>query len=90
MTKSKKKIITLLISVLAIISTCLSIGFALQTSVKASATSVFEMDYGASVRVTEPNTGLRFKTKLSKDYFDRLTAEGASETLYTAIFPSED
>ena len=90
MTKSKKKIITLLISVLAIISTCLSIGFALQTSVKASANSVFEMDYGASVRVTEPNTGLRFKTKLSKDYFDRLTAEGASETLYTAIFPSED
>ena len=48
------------------------------------------MKYGASVRVTEPNTGLRFKTKLSKDYFDRLTADGATEILYTAIFPSTD
>ncbi len=90
MAKSKKKILTLLISVLAIISTCLSIGFAVNTNVKASNESVFEMDYGASVRVTEPNTGLRFKTKLSKDYFDRLTADGATETLFTAIFPSED
>ena len=90
MTKNNKKILTLLISVLAIISTCLSIGFSLNRSVKASETGVFEMKYGASVRVTEPNTGLRFKTKLSKDYFDRLTADGATEILYTAIFPSTD
>ena len=53
----------------------------------AMGTTRFEMVDGAGVRVNDP-TGMRFKTRFSKDYYDELTTTDAS--LFVAIFPYAD
>ena len=56
---------------------------------KAEAVSVFQMEYGASVKLS--GNGLRFKAKMSQDYYDRLVTNDPNDDvlLYGYIAPIE-
>ena len=77
-----------------IASAALSAGIFFKPAFEANAdvveTGVFEMEYGASVKLT--TDGLRFKAKMSKDYYDMLvTNDGASKVdLFGYIAPVEE
>jgi hypothetical protein len=87
MNKKCKKACILLFSFVAVISMCFSVIFLNNTTALAQQNVIFEMVDGAGVRVNDP-TGMRFKTRFSKDYYDELTTTDAS--LFVAIFPYAD
>ena len=57
--------------------------------VKAASSNVFEMEYGASVKLS--TDGLRFKVRMSQDYYDKIvTNDTANQVkLYGYIAPVE-
>ncbi|MBE7078234.1 MAG: hypothetical protein E7377_06030, partial [Clostridiales bacterium] len=69
---TRKFRITTFLSVIAIffVSILLSLSLFVKPA-KADASSVFEMEYGAGVKLNETN-GLRFKAKMSQDYYDQI------------------
>ena len=87
MCKKCKNILILLLSFVAAIIMCFSLGLSNSTTAVAQQTAVFEMVYGAGIRVSDP-TGMRFKTRFSQDYYEELSTTDAS--LFVAIFPYAD
>ena len=69
MKKKLKNILLGVFSLAAITTTGLSAAFSVNVAADADAqeTNVFEMVYGAGIRVSDP-TGMRFKTKFSENY----------------------
>ena len=69
-------------------SLILSFSF-LITPAKADTTSVFQMGYGASVKLS--GNGLRFKAKMSQDYYDMLVTNDPNDDvlIYGYISPVE-
>ena len=74
--------------VMFFISLILSISL-IATPVKAETSSVFQMEYGASVQLSK--NGLRFKAKMSQDYYDMLVTNDSNDEvlLYGYIAPIE-
>ena len=60
------------------------------TPASAAGGSVFEMEYGASVKLT--GNGLRFKVKMDKDYYDMITTNDTADKveLWGYIAPVEE
>ena len=60
------------------------------TPAKAASDSVFQMEYGASVQLSK--NGLRFKAKMSKDYYDMIVTNDSENNvlLYGYIAPVQE
>ena len=89
MTKKLKNILLGAFSLAAMTTTCLSFAFSFDITADADETSVFEMVYGAGIRVSDP-TGMRFKTKFSENYYEELTADNTDTQMFVSIFPYAD
>ena len=84
MKRKMKKWLLFGVSALALISTVGAVGVYNTYEAKAESTASFEMDYGASIRGTEP-TGIRFKTKMNDAYYNEIKSGSAS--MYVMLIP---
>ena len=89
MTKKIRNSLLGVFSLAAMTTMCLSVAFSSKLTVKAEESNVFEMVYGAGIRVSDP-TGMRFKTKFSENYYTELTTEDTDTQLFVSIFPYAD
>ena len=86
MRKQQRKILLSVCSALAAL-TMLSGAGIMSQSVKAAETApTFEMIYGAGIRVSDP-TGIRFKTKMSEEYYNDLKNGTDGAQLHFALLP---
>ena len=85
MKKTNKTTLLFLASALAGGTACAGVGTLLDVKdAAASGASVFEMIDGAGLRTSNP-TGLRFKAKMSSDYYQQITT--TNKDLYIAVIP---
>ena len=89
MTKKLKNVLLGVFSLAAMTTTCLSVAFSSGIMADAQETNVFEMVYGAGIRVSDP-TGMRFKTKFSENYYEELTANNTDTQMFVSVFPYAD
>ena len=68
MTKKFRNILLGVCSCVALSATCVSVVYSSGITAAAQENNVFEMVYGAGIRVSDP-TGMRFKTKFSENYY---------------------
>ena len=89
MKKKLKNILLGVFSLAAMTTTCLSAALSFNVAADAQETNVFEMVYGAGIRVSDP-TGMRFKTKFSENYYEELTATNTDTQMFVSVFPYAD
>ena len=89
MTKKFKNVLLGVFSFAAMTTACLSVAFSVDITAEAAETNVFEMVYGAGLRVSDP-TGMRFKTKFSENYYEELTADNTTTQMFVSVFPYAD
>ena len=85
MKKTNKTTLLFIASALAGVTALAGVGTLLDVKeASANGTSVFEMIDGAGLRTSDP-TGLRFKAKMTKDYYQQITT--TNKDLYIAVIP---
>ena len=85
MKKTNKNTLLFLASALAGVTAFAGVGSLLDVKdASASGSSMFEMIEGAGLRTSNP-TGLRFKAKMSSDYYQQITT--TNKDLYIAVIP---
>ena len=86
MKNKQRKVLLSICSALAALTVAGATEAITHTAQAAETTPTFEMIYGAGIRVSDP-TGMRFKTKLDEEYYNELTADGATAKLHVALIP---
>ena len=89
MTKKFRNVLIGLCSCVALATSCISVAFSSDITAEAQENNVFEMVYGAGIRVSDP-TGMRFKTKFSENYYEELTADDTDTQMFVSILPYAD